>query len=102
MLWNEPQNHDVDCYFCNTTLIKGFHAKNKQQIVYGDVPSVAKPVFIHVHVQVSRLFDMNFDTWFGDGSRELPLVFEKNRVLLAYVTFLHGLKNVQKHVFWDF
>ena len=37
-----------DCYFCNTTLIKGFNAKNKQQIVYADVTSVAQPVFIHV------------------------------------------------------
>ena len=48
MLWTDPQNHDVDCYFCNTTLIKGFIAKNKQQIVYADVPSVAKSVFIHM------------------------------------------------------
>ena len=47
MLWNDPQNHDVDCYFWNTALIKGFNAKNKQQIVYADVPSVAKSVFIH-------------------------------------------------------
>ena len=48
MLWNEPQNDDVDYHFCNTTLIKGFHANNKEQIVDADVPSVAKPVFIHV------------------------------------------------------
>ena len=48
MLWNEPQNHNVDCYFFNTTLIKGFDAMNKQQIVYADVPFVAKPVLIHV------------------------------------------------------
>ena len=48
MLWNEPQNHDVDCYFCNTTLIKGFNAKNRQQIVHANVPSVTKSVFIHV------------------------------------------------------
>ena len=38
----------MDCYFCNTTLIKCFNAKNKQQIVYADVPSVVKPVFIRV------------------------------------------------------
>ena len=44
MLWNEPQNHDVDCYFSNTTLIKGFNAKDKQKISYADVPSVVKPV----------------------------------------------------------
>ena len=48
ILWNEPQNHDVDCYFSNSTLIKGFHAKNKQQIVYADFPSMAKSVFIHM------------------------------------------------------
>ena len=48
MLWNEPQNHDVDCYFCNTTLREGFNAKNKQQAVYPEVLSMAKPIFIHV------------------------------------------------------
>ena len=48
MFWNEPQNHDMNCYFCNTTFIKGFNAKNKQQIVYADVPSVAKHIFTHV------------------------------------------------------
>ena len=48
MLWNEPQNHDVNCYFRYTTLIKDFTAKNKQQIVYADVPFVATPVFIYV------------------------------------------------------
>ena len=47
MLWNEPQNHDVHCYSYNTTLIKGFNANNKQQIVYADVPSMAKPFYIH-------------------------------------------------------
>ena len=46
MLWNEPQNHDMDCYFCNATLIKGCNAKNKPQIIYADIPFVAKPVFI--------------------------------------------------------
>ena len=41
ILWNEPQNHEVDCYFCNTTLIKVFIAKNKHQIFYADVPGQA-------------------------------------------------------------
>ena len=48
MLWYDSQNHDVDCYFCNSTLIKGFNIKSKQQVVYADVPSVVKPIFIHV------------------------------------------------------
>ena len=52
MLRNESPNHDVDCYFCNTTYIKRFNAKNKQQIVYADDPSMAKPVLIDV--QYSR------------------------------------------------
>ena len=46
MLWNESKIHDVDCYFCNNTFIEGFNAKNKQQIVYADVPFLSKPVFI--------------------------------------------------------
>ena len=37
----------MDCYFCNTTLINVFNAKNEQHIVYAGVPSVAKRVFIH-------------------------------------------------------
>ena len=48
MLWDEPQNHDVDWYFCNTILIKSFNAKNKQQIFHVDVASVTKSVYIHV------------------------------------------------------
>ena len=48
MLCNKPQNLDVICYFCITTLSEGFNVKNKQQIVYADVPSMSKPAFTHV------------------------------------------------------
>ena len=48
MLWNKLQNHDVDCYFYNTTLIKSLNPKNKEQIVHADAPFLAKPIFIHV------------------------------------------------------
>ena len=38
MLSNETKKPDVDCYFCNTTLIKGFNKNNKHQIVFIHVP----------------------------------------------------------------
>ena len=42
MLWNESHDHDVYCYLCNITLIKGFNAKNKQHIVYEPEPKRSK------------------------------------------------------------
>lgn len=42
MIWTEPTNHAVDCYFCLTPL-KGFSEKSKRGIQYADVSSVIKP-----------------------------------------------------------
>lgn len=42
MVWMEPTNHAVDCYFCLTQL-KGFSEKSKRSIKYANVPSVIKP-----------------------------------------------------------
>ena len=81
MFWNEPQNHDVDCYFCNTTLIKGFNAKNKQQIVYTDVPSVAKSVFIHVPKAENSLGVIE-NTWLNSKGDEAELKRSKKNAIL--------------------
>lgn len=43
MIWREQVNHFDDCYFCCTN-VKGFNAKNKNKIVYANVPSVTRPV----------------------------------------------------------
>ena len=81
MLWNEPQNHDVDCYFCNTTLIKGFNAKNKQRIVYADVPSVTKPVFIHVSKVENSLGVIENKRLNSEGDKPEPKRSKKNPIL---------------------
>ncbi len=44
MIWRKPKNHNDDCYFCAVNL-KGFNAKNKEKISYGNVASVTRPVF---------------------------------------------------------
>ena len=43
MIWREPRDHTSDCYFC-MTVVAGFSAKNKDKIVYPDIPSAIKPV----------------------------------------------------------
>lgn len=43
MIWSEPQNHENDCYFC-MTCTRGFSKKNKDKIVYPNVPSAKRPI----------------------------------------------------------
>ena len=81
MLWNEPQNHDEDCYFCNTTFIKGFNAKNKQQIVYADVPSAAKSVFRHVPQAENSLGVIGNKWRNSEGDEPEPNRSKKNPIL---------------------
>ena len=73
--------HDLDCYFCNTTLIKGFNTKNKQQIVYADVPSLAKPLFIHVPEAENSLGVIENKRLNSDGDEPEPKRSKKNRIL---------------------
>lgn len=43
MLWREPTNHEVDCYFCLTQL-GGLSGRRKLIVNYANVPTVTKPV----------------------------------------------------------
>uniref|UniRef100_A0A1B0DGY2 Uncharacterized protein n=1 Tax=Phlebotomus papatasi TaxID=29031 RepID=A0A1B0DGY2_PHLPP len=43
MLWSEPINHEVDCYFCGTHVF-GHSRKTKSQVKYPRVSSVTLPV----------------------------------------------------------
>ncbi|KAG7160044.1 hypothetical protein Hamer_G017501, partial [Homarus americanus] len=43
MVWWEPKNHGDDCYFF-CLKIEGYNAKNKQGIVYPNIPSAMRPV----------------------------------------------------------
>lgn len=43
MIWREPLNHYDDCYFCLTN-VRGYNAKNKNAIVYPNLPSAIRPV----------------------------------------------------------
>ena len=87
MLWNEPQNHDVEFYICNTTLIKNFNLiiskefKNKKQIVYADVPSEAKPVFIHVPKVENSLGVIENKRINSEGEESEPKRSKKNPIL---------------------
>lgn len=45
MLWNEPVNHPIDCYFCNTEVPFGMTKyRGASLVVYPNVNSVVKPV----------------------------------------------------------
>ena len=81
MLWTEPQNYNVDCYFCNTTLIKGFNAKNKQQIIYADVSSVAKSVIIHVSKAENSLGVIENKQLISEEDKPEPKRSKKNPIL---------------------
>jgi hypothetical protein len=43
MIWREPKNHSVDCYFCCCD-VKGYNSKNKKVILYPNFPSDLRPV----------------------------------------------------------
>ena len=62
-------------------LIKGFNAKNKQQIVYADVSSVAKPVFIHVPKAENGLGIIENKRFDSEGDEPEPKGFKKNPIL---------------------
>lgn len=42
MVWNEPSNHENDCYFCCTNVF-GFSTKTKHKIVYPNCSSAVRP-----------------------------------------------------------
>ena len=88
MVWNESQNHDMDCYLCNTTLIKGFNAKNKQQIAYADIPSMAKPVFIHVPKAENSLAVIENKWLHSEGYKPEPKSSKKTPILFDQAEFL--------------
>lgn len=43
MVWREPKDHFLDCYFCLTN-VQGCNSRNKDQIVYPNIPSAIRPV----------------------------------------------------------
>ena len=43
IVWNEPQDHPNDCYFC-TTNIKGLNPNKKTKWHYPDLESVRQPI----------------------------------------------------------
>ena len=43
MVWREPRDHVMDCYFCAVSTT-GFNARNKASITYHDLPSARRPV----------------------------------------------------------
>ncbi|KRZ93790.1 hypothetical protein T08_7081 [Trichinella sp. T8] len=43
VVWQEPQNHVDDCYFCLSN-VRGYNAKNRKYISYPNLPSATRPV----------------------------------------------------------
>ena len=77
----------MDCYFCNTTPIQGFNAKDMQQTAYAEVPSVAKPVFIQVPKEENILCVIENKRLNSEGdepesklSKKNPISFDKAEV----------------------
>ena len=97
MYRNEPRNHDVDCYFCNTTLIKGFNVKHKQQVVYTDIPSVTKPIFMHVPKAEKSLSVIENKRLNSEVDEPKPKRSKKNPILFDQAE----LKNLIRDHLWD-
>ena len=89
----------MDCYFCNITLIKGFNAKNKKQIVYADVPYVAMPLFIHVPKVENSLGVIENELLISEGDEPQPKRSKKNPILFdqAELNDLIRDLNLSKH-----
>ena len=43
MMWCEPQDHSLDCYFC-ITQIKGISSNSRHTVKYPNLPSAMRPV----------------------------------------------------------
>src|SRR5678816_4570926 len=43
MIWREPTNHVMDCYFCLTN-VQGFSSKSKHCIQYPNLHTAMRPV----------------------------------------------------------
>ena len=43
MIWREPTNHVIDCYFCAIDLT-GINRKNRRSLTYPDLDSARRPV----------------------------------------------------------
>ena len=86
MVWREPQNHVDDCYFC-IFKVRGFNAKNKNQLVYPDLQSARRPVEhgpdVPVPVLPCNIELMNCDITSDEKSDDLswsnnPKLFTQN------------------------
>ena len=42
LVWREPKDHSIDCYFC-TTKIAGMTSKTKKAIKYPNFPFAIRP-----------------------------------------------------------
>ena len=43
MIWSEPKDHFMDCYFCNVNVC-GFTVKTNHKIMYPNLDSARRPV----------------------------------------------------------
>ena len=74
MLWNCPRNQDVDYYFYNTTLIKGFNAMNN---VFIHMPKAENSLSIIENKQ----FNSAEDEPEPKRSKKNPILFDQTELL---------------------
>ena len=75
IVWQEPQNHLSDCYFC-TVKITGLTSKTRSSIEYPSLPSAIQPVPHSVELSVSTFYGFQLSESESISSSEKSELYE--------------------------
>ena len=75
MVWQEPQNHLSDCYFC-AVKTTGLTSKTRSSVEYPSLPSAIQPVPHSVELSISTFYGFQLSESESTSSSEKSELYE--------------------------